>query len=268
MKVPHVRMATHVFEKCLTNNPNLEGLEFDHFWYREDITNLSELFPRLRYLRLIEMAMGEDGSAQEPKRGKSKKPCSTPFDYTVVLDLLQSDTLTHFSFESEKTCNQLIQLLASHKRNLEKLSFTMNVNKQTFADIGRLKNLKFLAIANGKGVRKIGSDVPKWPPKLACLTLNNIVISDTELLSIVEHLPLLEELYIGTTSARLHPWLRDMKIFSGIEKIVGKGSRTLKIFFSDASDKNPYKYKSANLEIINECAVKTTVKPLHIMISS
>ncbi|KAG4072846.1 hypothetical protein HA402_002589 [Bradysia odoriphaga] len=59
-----------------------------------------------------------------------------------------------------------------------------------------------------------------------------------------------------------------MKIISGIEKIVGKGRRILKIFFFDAGDKNPYKYKSANLEIINECALNTAAKPLHIMISS
>ncbi|KAG4074227.1 hypothetical protein HA402_001503 [Bradysia odoriphaga] len=214
------------------------------------------------------MAMGEDGSPQENKNGKSKKQNSTPFDYTIVLKLLQSETLTNFSFESEKNCNQLITLLASHKPNLEELAFTMNVNKETFAVIGGLKNLKVLAIANQNRTRKIGTDAPRWPPRLTHLTLNSIVVSGNELQSIIEKLPLLDELHIGVTSARLHPWLRDMKIISGIEKTVGKGRRILKIFFSDAGDKNPYKYKSANLEIINECALNTAAKPLHIMISS
>lgn len=196
MKVPNVRIATHSFRKCLANNPSLESLQFDHFWYENDVTDLSELLPDLRSLRLVEVAMGEDGQPNQ----KSKKR-ATSFDYSVIPELLKADGLTHFSFESEKNCNELLRKL-SGKRNLESLSFKMNVNSETFTNIGELKNLKCLAITNHKQIRNIRDAHPIWPSKLTHLTLNSIVIPKLLVLSIINKLKHLEELHIGATNGR------------------------------------------------------------------
>lgn len=193
MKVPNVRIPTHVFEKCLTNNPQLESLQFDHFWYEKDFMELSRMLPTLRSLGLSNLAIAEELPPKNKRKGKQ-----IPQDFSLVPKLLQSKALTQFSFDSDRNCNELLELLPTHNPNLRELAFRMNVNSETFTLIGQLENLIVLSITSCTKKGRIGTNLPVWPSKLTRLTLNSIAISNNDLLSMLLKLESLEELHIGT----------------------------------------------------------------------
>lgn len=179
LKLPQNRLCVNAFKKCLANNPDIESLGCDGWWFEEELGDFLKMLPKIKSLRLYNL----DHSFHQNEHFR------------------RLYGLTKFSFKSEKNCDTLLAKLAENT-NLVELNIEMPLRVNTFNLMKLFPNLEVLYMAHIIKVKPFPfPESTTFPSKIKCIHINKISISCNALLSTVKELKFLAEFYLGSAGA-------------------------------------------------------------------